>query len=150
MNHRPAPPKQRPARHGAPRTRRTLTVLGGLAGFLAAASGLAPAAWATLPPPEPSTTPVAPPPPAPAPAHFPLWAIVAMVAATIVLALATTLITLAVEHLRRSRRTPAAAAGSQASRPAPAATPQSEAGQGEILASHHHAAGHDSYRAGRP
>jgi hypothetical protein len=149
MNHRPAPTRQRPARYGASRTRRTLTVLGGLAGFLAAASGLAPAAWATLPPPEPSATPVAPPPPTPTPAHLPLWAIMAMVAATIVLAVATTLITLAAEHVHRSRRTPATAAGSQASTQAPAATPQPEAGQGDILASHH-AAGHDRHHADRP
>ena len=43
-----------------------------------------------------------------APAHLPLWAVVAMVAGTVVLSVATTLITLAVERMRRTRHTPAA------------------------------------------
>jgi hypothetical protein len=38
------------------------------------------------------------------PAHFPPWAIAAMLAATIVLSVATTLITLALEHTRWARR----------------------------------------------
>jgi hypothetical protein len=41
---------------------------------------------------------------------LPLWAVVAMMAATVVLSIATTLITLAVEHMRRARHTPAVAA----------------------------------------
>lgn len=90
------------------RTPRTLARLGGLAIFLAAAAiGLAPAAWATSPPPEASSAPV-PPPPTAAPEHFPLWAIAAILAATVVPSVATTLITLALEHTHRARRAPAA------------------------------------------
>jgi len=105
MNHRPAPPPPRPARHGIPPTRPALT---GPAVFLAPAAGLAAAAPGGLLP-EPSGTPVPPPPPATAaPAHLPLWAVVALVAGTVALAVATTLITLAIEHIRQARRTPAA------------------------------------------
>jgi len=87
-----------------------LAALSGLAVFLTAGIGLAPAALAALPPPEPSFAPVPPPPPAAVvPAHFPLWAIVAIVAATVILSVATTLITLSLEHMRRARHTPAAA-----------------------------------------
>ena len=110
MNHRPASSQPRPPRRGIPGTRRMLAALGGLAVFLTAAIGLAPAAWATLPPPEPPAAPVPPPPlAAAAPAHFPLWAIVTIVAATVILSIATTLITLSLEHMHRARRTPAAA-----------------------------------------
>ena len=110
MNHRPASSQPRPPGRRIPRTRRMLAGLGGLAVFLAAAIGLAPAAWATPAPPEPSLAPVPPlPPPAAVPAHFPPWAIAAILAATIVLSVATTLITLALEHIRWARRTPAAA-----------------------------------------
>ncbi|HEY7146510.1 MAG TPA: hypothetical protein VH637_19895, partial [Streptosporangiaceae bacterium] len=79
MIHRSASPQPRPARCGIPRTRRTLTILSGLGVLLTAAIGLAPAAWAVLPPPEPPAAP-APPPPPTVVAHFPLWAIVALVA----------------------------------------------------------------------
>ena len=64
----------------------------------------APAAWATSPPPAPSAAL----PPAAAPVHFPPWAIAAILAATVVPSVATTLITLALEHTRRARRAPAA------------------------------------------
>ena len=108
MNHRPAPSQPRPAGRGIPRTRRTLTSLSGLAVFLAPAVGLAAAAPGRLSP-EASGTPVPPPPPSTAaPAHLPLWAVVAMVAGTVVLSVATTLITLAVERIHRTHRTPAA------------------------------------------
>jgi len=110
MNHRPASSQPPPPRRGIPRTRRMLAALSGLAVFLTAGIGLAPAALAVLPPPEPSFAPVPPPPPAAVvPAHFPLWAIVAIVAATVILSVATTLITLSLEHMRRARHTPAAA-----------------------------------------
>ena len=108
MNHRPAPSQPRPAARGIPRTQRTLTSLSGLAVLLAPAVGLAAAAPGGLLP-EPSGTPVPPPPPATAaPAHLPLWAVVALVAGTVALAVATTLITLAVERMRQARRTPGA------------------------------------------
>ena len=114
MIHRPASSQPRPAGRGIPRTRRTLTSLAGLAVFLTAAIGLAPAASATrLPPPGRGLAPPPPPPPATAAAHFPLWAVIAIVAATVVLSVATTLITLSLEHLRRARRTPAATAEPQ-------------------------------------
>jgi hypothetical protein len=134
---------RRPVR-GTPRTRQVLTVLGGLAVFLAPAIGFAPAALASLPSPAHSTAPVPPPPgppPTSAPAHLPLWVAVTLVAATIVLSVATTLITLAAEHRRRARRTPAAD-DAQPAAPGPAATPGPEAGHGEILGTYH-LAGHD-------
>jgi hypothetical protein len=60
---------------------------------------------------------------------------VAIVAATVVLAVATTLITLAAERMRRARHTSAAAPDPQLAAASPSATPGPEAGQGEILAS---------------
>jgi hypothetical protein len=72
---------------------------------------------------------------------------VAIVAATAVLSVATTLITLALEHRRRARRTPAATAGLSAGAQIPSATAESPAGQGEILSSHQHLAGYDRHRA---
>jgi hypothetical protein len=149
MIHRLAPPQPPRARRGTPRTRRTLTTLGGLTVFLTAAIGLAPAAWAAFPPPEPSLAPPSPPPAATA-MHFPLWAVIAMVAATVVLSVATTLITLALEHLRRARRTPTAATEPQADIPTPATTAEPGAGQGEILSSHPRLADYDMYRADNP
>jgi hypothetical protein len=148
MIHQPAPSKPRRARRSIPCARRTLTMLGGLGVFLTAAIGLAPAAWAMFPPPEPSAVPVPPPPPpAAAAAHFPLWAVVAMVAATVVLSVATTLITLSLEHLRRARRMPAAAGEPEVGVPTPATAAEPEAEQGEILSSHPHLADYDMYRA---
>ena len=102
MNHQPSPSQP-------PRSPRTLAGPGGLAVCLAAAIGLAPAAWATPAPPTPSFAPVPPlPPPAAVPAHFPPWAIAAILAATIVLSIATTLITLALEYTHWIRREAAA------------------------------------------
>ena len=60
-----------------------------------------------------------------------------MVAATVVLSVATTLITLAVERMRRTRRTPAAKPKSRAS----AAEPEDT--QAEVPASPQHAASYD-------
>jgi hypothetical protein len=143
MTHRPASSPPRRAGHGIPRTRRAFTAFAGLAVILTTAIGFAPAAWAR--PWPPTDLPAPPPPPAAAaPAHLPLWAVVAMVAATVVLSVATTLITLAVERMRRARHTPAAAAGPQPVAPAPSAPLGPEAGPGEILASHHYTAGHAS------
>jgi hypothetical protein len=147
MTHQPAPPKPRRARRGIPCAHRTLTTLGGLGVFLTAAIGLAPAAWATFPPPEP---PVAPPPsptPAAAAAHLAPWVVVAKVAGVVVLSVATTLITLSLEHLRRARRMPAVATEPQAGVPTPATTAEPEAEQGEILSSHADLADYDMYRA---
>jgi hypothetical protein len=111
MNHQPAPSQPR-------LIPRTLAGLGGLAVCLATAIGLAPAAWATPSPPAPSLTPAPPlPPPAVAPAHFPPWAIAAILAATMVLSVATTLITLALERLRWARREAAAIPEPHASTP---------------------------------
>jgi hypothetical protein len=146
MNHRPASSRPPRAGRGIPRTRRTLTVLSGLAVFLTAAIGLASAASAALPPPEPSA-PVPPPPPtAAAPAPFPLWAIVTIVAATVILSIATTLVTLALEHMRQARRTPAATTESQAGGQVTIATAEPEAEQGEILSSHQNLTDYDMYR----
>jgi len=135
MNHRPAPSQPGPAGRGIPRTRRTLTSLSGLAVFLAPAAGLAAAApGRTLP--EPSGTPVPPPPPATAaPAHLPLWAVVAIVAGTVALSVATTLITLAVERMRRTCRTPAAEPESRTSAAKPADTQAQVPGSPQHVAS---------------
>jgi hypothetical protein len=147
MIHRSASSQPYLARRAIPRARRTFITLSGLGVFLAATIGLAPAAWATFPPPEP--------PPAPGTAtdptvvaHFPPWAIVALVAGTVVLSVTTTLVTLSLEHMRRARRTPAAATEPQAGVQSPSATAGPEAGQGEILASHQHLADYDMYRPG--
>jgi len=139
MNHRPAPSQPRPARRGIPRTRRTLTSLSALAVFLAPEIGLAAAAPGRLSP-QPSGAPVPPPPSTAAPAHLPLWAVVAIVAGTMVLSVATTLITLAVERMRRTRRTPAAEpeSGTSAAKP--------EDAQAEVPGSPQHAASCDKYR----
>lgn len=112
MTHQPASSRPRLLGRGTPRRRRTLARLSGLAVFLTAAIGLAPAAWATnLPPPGESGAPLPPPPPSTtAAAHFPLWAVIAMVTATVVLSAATTLVVLSLESMRRSRHTPAASA----------------------------------------
>jgi hypothetical protein len=68
------------------------------------------------------------------------------VAATAILSVATTLITLSLEHRHRARRTPAAA-GPQADMQSPSATAEPPTGQGDILSSHQHPAGHDMHRA---
>jgi len=129
MIHRPASPQPPFAGRSIPRTRRTLTALSGLAAFLTAAVGLAPAASAIrLPPPGGGGAPPPPPPPITVTAHFPLWAVIAIVAATVVLSVATTLVTLALAHLHYARRTPSATAGAQA---APA-TAELEPEQGTI------------------
>jgi hypothetical protein len=67
-----------------------------------------------------------------------------MVAATVVLSVATTLITLAAEHMRRARHAPVAAADPQPAAPSLSAT---EAGHGEILSSDQHVADYNMYRA---
>ena len=128
MIHRPASPQPRLAARGILRTRRSLTISGGLGAFLAAAIGLAPAASAIrLPPPGGGGAPPPPPPPAAAAAHFPLWAVIAIVAATVVLSVATTLVTLAIEHMHRARRASAAMAQPQAGARTPSATAGPEA-----------------------
>jgi len=147
MTHQPAPPKPRRASRGIPCARRTLTTLGGLGAFLTAAIGLAPAAWAMSPPPEPPVAPPPSPPPAAAAAHLPPWVVVAMVAGVVVLSVATTLITLSLEHLRKARRMPAAATEPQAVAPTPVTTDDPEAGQGEILSSHADLGDYEMYRA---
>jgi hypothetical protein len=147
MIHHSASSQPRPAGRGIPRARRwaaglAVAALASLAGAPAALAG-------PLPPPGGAVTNPVPPPPPPAPAaaHLPLWAVVAIVAATAVLSVATTLITLALEHRRRARRTPAATAGPSAGAQIPSATAEPPAGQGDILSSHQHPAGHDRHRA---
>jgi len=156
MTHRPASSQQRRAGRGIARTRRALTALGSLAVLLTAAIGVAPAASASLPPLPAGPLPTLPPGPPPAspssaaaPAHLPLWAVLAIVAGTIVLSVATTLITLAAERIRRSRPTQAATADTQPVAPGSSATSDLGAGPGEILASHHYTAGHDNPWADR-
>jgi hypothetical protein len=121
-----------------PRVRRMLARVGGLAILLAAAIGLAPAALATYPPPEPSFAP-APPPPPPATAlvQFPLRVIVVFLASTIIVSVATTLITLALEHARRARFEATAAPEPQPSAQTPFTSPARYDVGAEILSSHH-------------
>jgi hypothetical protein len=68
------------------------------------------------------------------------------VAATIVLSVGTTLITLSLEHRRLARRTPASAPGAQPGAPTRPATAEPPSGQGDILSSHQHLAGYDMHR----
>ena len=147
MIHHSASSQPCPAGRGIPRIRRWAA---GLAVAAIASLAGAPAALAgPLPPPGGAVTDPVPPPPPPAAAaaYLPLWAVVAIVAATAVLSVATTLITLALEHRRRARRTPAATAGPSAGAQIPSATAEPPAGQGEILSSHQHLAGYDRHRA---
>jgi hypothetical protein len=124
-----------------PRIRRWAT---GLAAAAIASLAGAPTALAIpLPPPG---TPPPPPPSTTAAAHLPLWAFVTIMAATAVLSVATTLITLSLEYRRRARRT-AAAPGPLASPPTLPATAAPPAGLGDILSSHQHLPGHDMHRA---
>jgi len=134
MIHHPASSQPRRTERRTPRFRRwatglTVTAAAVLAGAPAALAGPRPA-------PDGGGLPVSPPPPPPTPAaHLPLWAVAAIVAATVVLSVATTLITLSLERTCQARRTPAAAA-------------EPQAGHGDIIASHHYQAGHESYQAG--
>jgi hypothetical protein len=147
MIHHSASSQPRPAGRGIPRIRRWAT---GLAVAAIASLAGAPAALANpLPPPGGVVTdPVLPPPPpsATAAAYLPLWAVVAIVAATAVLSIATTLITLSLEHRRRARHTPAAGPGAPPGAPTRPATAEPPAEQGEILSSHQHLAGYDMHR----
>ena len=147
MIHHSTSSQPRPAGRGIPRTRRWATGLAVAA--LASLAGTPAALAGPLPPPGGAVTdPVPPPPPSPpAAAYLPLWAVVAIVAATAVLSVATTLITLSLEHRLRGRRTPASAPGALPGAPTRPATAEPPAGQGEILSSHQHLAGYDMHRA---
>jgi hypothetical protein len=68
------------------------------------------------------------------------------VAAIVVLSVATTLVTLSLEQMHRARRTSAAAAEPQTGAQILATAAGPEAEQGEILASHHYAAGQDMHQ----
>ena len=155
MTHPPVQTHRRLTRCRA-RAGKMVTSLSGLAAFMAIAIGLAPAASAiNVPPPGISGATVAPPPPpspsqvTTVPAHFPLWAIVTVIAATVVLSVATTLITLSLAHLRRVRRAPAPAPA-PAGAPIPTATPESEAeaAQDGALTGRPYAARQDTHQAG--
>lgn len=153
MTHPPVQTHRRLTRCRA-RTGQMITSLSGLAAFMAIAIGLAPAASAiNVPPPGISGATVAPPPPPPpsqattVPAHLPLWAIVTIIAATVVLSVATTLITLSLARLRRVRRAPGPAP-EPASAPIPTATPEPEAAQDEALTGRPYAARQDTHQAG--
>ena len=138
MIHQSAPARPRRVRGGIARI---CSWAAGLAAAAIASLAGAPAALAVvLPPPggDAGTPPLPPPPTAPAAAHLPLWAVVTIVAATAALSVATTLITLALEHRRRARRTPAARVGPPAGPQTPSATAASSAGQDDILSSHQH------------
>jgi hypothetical protein len=137
MDHPLAPPQRRRAARFTPRTARALARLGGLAVLLTAAIGLAPAALATKPPPEPSfAPPPPPPPPAAAPAQLPLWAIAVFLAATVILSVATTLITLAVDRARWARDEAMDTPGAQPSARTPFTSPARYNGDVEIIDSH--------------
>ncbi len=99
----------------------------------------------SLPPPDGGGTPGPPPPPpsTTAVAHLPLGAVVAIVVATVVLSVATTLVTLSLEHMRRARI--AAAAAPQPVAQTSPTTAEPQAGQADVISSHHY----DVYRADR-
>jgi hypothetical protein len=141
MIHQLASSQPRPAGRGIPRMRwRAAGLVVAALAFLAGA----PAALAVpLPPTDGGGTPP-PPPSITAAAHLPLWAVAAMVAATVVLSVATTLVTLSLEHGRQARRTAAAAAESQAGAQTPSTMAELQAGHADIISSHHY----DMYRAG--
>jgi hypothetical protein len=124
MIHQPVSAQPRPAGRSFPRIRRWAIALTVAATALLAGS---PAALGVPLPPPDGGGPVIPPPPDTTAALLPLWAVVAIVTATVVLSVATTLVTLSVERMRSARRTPAAAAGPQAEK-------------GDILSSHHYPA----------
>ena len=147
MSHPPAPTRSRPAGRCIPRTRLMITTLSGLAVSLTAAIGLAPVASATRVPAGSPVAPPPPPPPATAAAHFPLWAVVTIVAATIVVSVATTLVTLALDQMRRGRRIPLPPAEPQIGAPFSAITSEPGAEQGEVISSHHYAASHTMHQA---
>jgi hypothetical protein len=108
--------------------------IGGRAGLLALAAGLAPVASAVHLPPNPVAHPIVPPPlPGPVPAHLPGWIIVAMIASTMVLSVATTLATLSLLR-RRDQRSPAADADPVAG-PATAPSLGAQSGPADILVS---------------
>jgi hypothetical protein len=115
MIHQPASPQRRLAGRGIPRIRgRAASLIVAATPFLAGA----PAALAEPRPDGEGGTPVIPPPPATAAAHFPVWGAIAIVAATGVLSVATTLVTLSLQRMRRYRR-PAAATRRSARKPPP-------------------------------
>ena len=136
MIHRPVSSQLRSAGRGIPRVRWILAALGGLAFFPAAAIGLAPAALATPPPADSSVAPPPFPLPTAVPEHFSPWAIPAILAASIVLFVATTLIALALEHTRRARRQAMAIPEPQASTRTPFTGSAGYDGPAEILGSH--------------
>src|SRR6266851_3039000 len=94
MIHQPAS-QPRPARRGFPSIRRWAT---GLTMTAMALLARAPAALAVPLPPPDGGGPVILPPPVTTAAHLPPWTVAALVTATIVLSVATTLITMSVEQ----------------------------------------------------
>ena len=143
MTHQPASSQPRLTERRIPRIYRRATGLAVMAlAFLAAA----PAALAIPLPPPDGGGPPGPPPPPPsttAVAHLPLRAVVAIVVATVVLSVATTLVTLSLEHMRRARI--AAAAAPQPVAQTSPTTAEPQAGQADVISSHHY----DVHRADR-
>jgi hypothetical protein len=128
-----------------PRIRRWATGLAAAA--IASLPGVPAALAIPLPPPGGGIgTPPPPPPSTTAAAHLPLWTVVTIVAATAVLSVTITLITLSLEHRLRARRA-AAAPGPPAGPPTPPGTAEPPAGLGDTLSSYQHRAGHDMHRA---
>ena len=140
MIRQPASSQPRLARRGILRIHWRAT---GLVVAAMAFLGGAPAALAVPLPPPDGGGPALPPPPPTAAAYLPLWAVVAIVTATVVLSVATTLVTLSLEQMRRSRRTPTTAADPQARASIPSATAGPQAGHADLISSHHY----DMYRA---
>ena len=105
MSHSHTPSQPGHTRRGSRHARLAFTALSGLAILAATMTGLAPAAFATLPPGSPRAgVPVAPPPPLPsAPAAgFPLWVVIVVLAGAVVLSAGTTIATMALVQLRRA------------------------------------------------
>lgn len=143
MIHHSTPSRPPPAGRGIPRVRQWAA---GLAVATASLAG-APAALAVpLSLPGGATgTPVTPP-PATAAAHLTVWTVVTILAATVVLSVATTLITLSLEHRHRTRRTPPVPVPPADAQPVSIAA-EPPAGQDDIISSHQHLASYDIHQA---
>jgi hypothetical protein len=131
MIHQLASSQPRLAGRGIPRIRwRAAGLVVAAVAFLAGT----PAALAVPLPPTDGGGPLVAPPPPPitAAAHLPLWAVAAIVAATVILSVATTLVTLSLEHGRQARRTAAAAAESQAGAQTPSTMAEPQAGHADM------------------
>jgi hypothetical protein len=131
MIHPNAPSQPRLARCAIPPIRWSVTCI--TAAAIAWLAGARDAFAVPLPPTDGGGIQIAPPPTDTMAAHFPLWGAIAMVAATVVLSVATTLVTLSLQQLRPVR-TPAIAAEARPAAQTVSTTAEPMAGHGDIAA----------------